>query len=46
MRLCSMTSVARFTGFNSFSSMVPSTKVLGYFQIVRYADELLTRTSS
>ena len=28
-------SVARFTGSNRFSRLLPSTKVLGYFQNVR-----------
>jgi len=33
-----MDSVARFTGFGKLNSPSPSTEVLGYFQIVRFAD--------
>jgi hypothetical protein len=32
-------SVARFTGFVFIFTLLPSTEVLGYFQIVRFADE-------
>ena len=32
-------SVARFTGFVFIFMLLPSTEVLGYFQIVRFADE-------
>lgn len=34
-----MTSVVRFTDFVFISRLCPSTEVLGYFQIVRSADD-------
>jgi hypothetical protein len=33
-------SVARFTGSNSYALRFPSAEALGYFQSVRYADEI------
>ena len=36
--LIALGSVARFTGFVFIFTLLPSTEVLGYFQIVRVAD--------